>query len=277
MVFRLALLGAAGLLSHLAVPAPGIAQGKYAEVNDLRMYYQIHGEGAPLLLLHGGTSTIDGTFSEQLPFFAAHRRIIAVEQMGHGRTADSPSRPFSYQQMADDTAALLRQLGSGRVDIVGHSDGGNVGLQLAIRHPELVRRVAVSGAIVSRTGMDLDAMEWVRTSDPYDWPVESRKRYEELSPDGPEHWPIVLERLKKMWLGFEDWPVEDLQRITAPVLVIGGDHDVPVEHLVEMFRTIPRARLLVLPGTDHETLRGRAGWLNPILQSFFAEVMSEAR
>lgn len=261
-----------GLLSN---PERCLAEGRWTEVGDLRMYFEIFGEdneGPPLLLLHGGTSTIELSYARQIAFFSKHRRVLAVEQMGHGRTADLPGRPFSYRQMADDTARLLRQLRWPAADVIGHSDGANVGLQLALRHPDRVRKVAVSGATSSPDVMDAATVEWLRGAEADAWPAEVREAYARLSPDGAEHWPVVLERMKKMWLEFEPFPPEDLARIEAPVLLIGGDGDVPVEHVTEMFRAIPKARLLILPGTGHETFQNRSEWLHPILREFFDEV-----
>lgn len=260
----------------LWTPRPGFALGRVAEVGDLRMFYEVFGEeneGPPLLLLHGGTSNIELSYSLQIAFFSGHRRVLAVEQMGHGRTADLPGRPFSYRQMADDTAQLLHQLEWPAVDVIGFSDGANIGLQLALRHPERVRKVAVSGATSSPAVMDSATVEWLRAADADDWPADIREAYARLSPDGAEHWPVALERMKKMWLEFEPFSPQDLARIKAPALLIGGDSDVPVEHVTEMFRAIPRARLLILPGTGHETFQSRSEWLHPILQEFFAEPM----
>ena len=126
------------------------AAGGYASVNGLNMYYEIHGSGEPLVILHGGMSTI-GAFYRILPALAKSRQIIAVEQQGHGHTADI-DRPFSFEQMADDTAALLPQLGVKKADVFGYSDGGMVALEMAIRHPELIRKLAISSAVYNMDG-----------------------------------------------------------------------------------------------------------------------------
>ncbi len=212
------------LLVCLSTPEQTLAEGRLAEVGDLRMYFEVFGaenEGPPLLLLHGGTSTIELSYARQISFFSEHRRVLAVEQMGHGRTADLPDRPFGYRQMADDTAKLLRQLQWPAVDVIGHSDGANVGLQLALRHPDRVRKVAVSGATSSPDVMDAAIVEWLRAAEADDWPTAVREAYARLSPDGAEHWPVVLERMKTMWLEFEPFAPEELARIEAPVLLIG--------------------------------------------------------
>src|SRR5438093_13062578 len=124
--------------------------GGYAAVDGLAMYYEVHGSGDPLVMLHGGLSTV-GEFHGIVPTLAQRRRVIAVERQGHGRTADI-ERPFSFEQWADDTAALLRHLGVGPADVFGYSVGGTVALELAVRHPELVRKLALSAAVYSMDG-----------------------------------------------------------------------------------------------------------------------------
>jgi pimeloyl-ACP methyl ester carboxylesterase len=125
----------------------------YAPVNGLEMYYEIHGpaEGTPLVLLHGGGSTIETSFGALLPALARTRRVIAVEQQGHGHTADV-ERPFSFEQSADDTAALLHHLGVARADFFGYSNGGSIALKIAMRHPKLVRRIVAQSAMYKRDG-----------------------------------------------------------------------------------------------------------------------------
>lgn len=129
----------------------GTSKGDYAEVNGLNMYYEIHGTGRPLVLLHGAYMTIDA-MGEVLPRLAETRQVVAVEQQGHGRTADI-DRPITYEQMADDTAALLRHLGIDGADVFGFSMGGGVALQLAIRHPDLLRKLVVASASYTSDGM----------------------------------------------------------------------------------------------------------------------------
>jgi pimeloyl-ACP methyl ester carboxylesterase len=119
------------------------AKSGYAPVNGLSMYYEIHGTGRPLVLLHGGGSTIDTSFGEVLPSFAKTRQVIAFEQQGHGHTADV-DRPFTFEQSADDAASLLRFLEIERADFFGYSNGGNIALQIGIRHPRVVRKLIMA-------------------------------------------------------------------------------------------------------------------------------------
>jgi len=139
-----------------AMPGSDVRTG-YESIGDLDMYYEIHGAGAPLVLLHGAYMTID-TMGPILSGLADKRQVIAVEQQGHGRTADV-DRPITYEQMADDTAALVRSLEIGSADFVGYSMGGGIALQLAIRHPELVRKLVIASASFTSDGMHAIALE----------------------------------------------------------------------------------------------------------------------
>ena len=153
----------------------------YAAVNRLNMYYEVHGEGPPLLLLHGGTGSIPAKW---IPFFSTQFRVIAMEQMGHGRTADVTDRPFRCHDMAEDTVELMRQLEIESAVVVGFSDGGIIGLDMAIHHPERVTKLVVTGANSRTDGYTGKHWEAVN-ADPDDWPVS--EAYGRLSPDGVEH------------------------------------------------------------------------------------------
>jgi pimeloyl-ACP methyl ester carboxylesterase len=225
--------------------------GSYAEVNGLRLYYEIHGEGAPLFLLNGGTASIELP-SMAIPFFAREFQVIAVEQMGHGRTADAMDREFHYHDMAEDTVELMRQLEIDSAFVFGLSDGGIVGFDIAMHHPERVRKLAVTGSNFRTDGYVEGVFDWLVTVTPEDWPADFRKVYERLSPDGPSHWPIVLKRLQDMWSVEPDYTLEQMASIKAPTLIIVGDRDlIAPEHVVEMFRTISDAQLCVIPNAGH--------------------------
>ena len=219
----------------------------YAAVNGLNMYYEVHGDGPPLLLLHGGTGSIPEPW---IPFFSPRFRVVAPEFMGHGRTGDALDRPFHYHDLAEDMVELIRQLEIESVVIVGYSDGGIIGLDLAINHPILVSRLVTTGANARVDGYTEDNVEWVRTFDPDEEPVPAA--YGRLSPDGAEHWPALLRRLRPMWTTEPAFGSDSLQRITAPTLLVVGDRDIiRLEHAVEMYRTLPHAQLCVVPNTGH--------------------------
>jgi pimeloyl-ACP methyl ester carboxylesterase len=230
------------------------AKGKCATVNGLKMYYKIHGTGKPLVLLHGafGWATV-------YPTLARNRQVIAVELQGHGHTADI-DRPLTYEQMADDTAALLKELKIEQADFFGYSMGGNVGLAVAIRHPKLVRKLAINGSNAGKIAdaYDPDAFKQF-SSLPADFaPPMLKDPYDKVAP-APKQWPTLVAKVKTMGLEFKGFAPEDLKSIKAHVLVTLGDHDVVrVEHAVEMFRLIPDSQLAVFPGADHFLL-----WQNP--------------
>jgi pimeloyl-ACP methyl ester carboxylesterase len=228
--------------------------GGYADVNGLRMYYEVHGEGPPLLLLHGGTCSIERP-PMGIPVFSGEFLVIAPEQMGHGRTPDATDRAFHYHDMAEDTLELLRQLKVDTASIIGLSDGGMVGLDMAIHHPDRVTRLAITGANYRTDGYSEEMLQWLLSVKPKDWPQDFREDHARLSPDGPSHWPVVLERLQAMWAVEPNYTDEQMASIKAPTLVIAGDRDmITAEHSVALFRAIPDAQLCVLPNTGHGAL-----------------------
>ena len=248
------------------------AFGEYAQVHGFKMYYEVHGQGRPVVLLHGGMNTIATSFAKQIPVLARNHRVIAIEQMAHGHTADVPGRPLTYEAMAEHTAALLVQLGVRHADLIGWSDGGQIALRLAFTHPELIRRVIASGvgfgatpAVAKDLGPEKDFGKLAAG-----WFPEGYAAYKRVSPDGPGHWQIVAVKGRAMWSaptwGFR---ATDLAKIKLPVLIVAGDHDlVSLEVTSRMVRAIPKAQLLILPGTGHNTFQDRPTWLNPILLDF---------
>jgi len=245
-------------------PAPGPVRA-YAEVNGLHMYYEIHGQGRPILLLHGGIGGLS-FWSKTLPALAKEHRVIAPEQMGHGRTADLPSRQFSYPQMAEDTAALLAQLGVESVDVVGMSDGGIVGYLLAINHPSVVRRLVTSGANVDDEGLPPPKTGEVT---PEQVPKMFRDDYEKLSPDGPQHYVAFINRVAAMWRKYPYVERSKLAGIRCPTLIILGDHDFfPVEVGQHIAHAIPGDQLMVVPGAGHGTFIQRPELVNLAVLQF---------
>lgn len=249
--------------------------GRYAEVNGLRMYHEVHGdlhrEVPPLLLLHGGFSDLHDTFGDLLPAFAATRPVIGVEQQGHGHTADI-DRAMTFAQMADDTAALLRHLGVDRADVFGYSDGGVVGLGLAIRHPDLVRKLAIAGAQTANHGLDPEVLGFLEAATVDDFDV-MREAYEAVAPH-PAHWPELVRKANAATLTFPGWTEEEVRGITTPTLVMIGDADIiRPEHAVETFRLLAHGQLAVLPGTDHVALIHRIDWLRSMITDFLAAPM----
>jgi pimeloyl-ACP methyl ester carboxylesterase len=262
---------AANLLTGNAMsdgPSKPDARGKYAEVNGLRMYYEDHGAGGvPLVLMHGGGSTIETSFGKVLGGYARTRRVIAFEQQGHGRTADV-DRPFSFEQSAEDAVALLGSLGIERADFLGYSNGGHIAIEVALRRPEVVRKLVIESAMFDRSGSAPGFWESFKTAKLEDMPAELREAYVRVAPR-PEDLPVYFAKSVRRMAEFKGWTPEQIRSIKAPTLVLVGDADiVHPEHAAAMFRLLPRGQLAVLPGVDHMTIVDRADLLLAIVPPF---------
>ncbi|MFI5502610.1 alpha/beta fold hydrolase [Nocardia asteroides] len=271
-----------------AAPNPGA----YAEVNGLRMYYERHGvatDQPPLVLLHGALSGIGTDFGELIPELSRTREVIAIEQQAHGRTADI-DRPLRTPQMADDTVALLAQLGIRRADILGYSMGAGVALDITLRHPELVRKqILLSGGLGAEAmhpglmeGMDELKPEHLHGSTFHTDYLKNAPR--------PEDFPRLVARVLDHDLnGMPSVSPEAARTVEAPTLTIIGDSDiVRPEHSVEMFRLfgggimgdtpagLPNAQLAILPGTSHITAPHRPELLLPMIPAFLDAPVEDA-
>lgn len=242
----------------------GAKQHGYAPINGLQMYYEIHGTGEPLLLLHGGFYPIE-FWGPLLPALAEHHQVIAPELQGHGRTADI-DRPFSYEQFADDAAALLAHLGIARADVLGYSMGAGAGLQLAMRHPEQVRRLVLLSPHYRADGYYPESMAAIATITPELFaggPVEAI--YQRVAPR-PDALETLIEKMKALEGGDYAWPEEAIAAIPAPALLIIADSDgVRPEHAIDLFRLfgggvpgdlagLPPSQLAIVPGKTHVSL-----------------------
>jgi pimeloyl-ACP methyl ester carboxylesterase len=240
-------------------------KGQYADVNGLKMYYEIHGTGRPLVWLHGAFGGADVH-----PNLARDRQVIAVELQGHGHTADI-DRPLTYEQMADDVAALLQHLKIEQADIFGYSMGGTVALAIAIRHPEVVRKVAINGSYYGKLEEAFGPESFRQFQNlpaPADFPPPVKDAYAKVAPD-PKHWPTLVAKVKKLGLEFKGFSREDMKSIKAPVLITVGDRDfVRLEHAVAMYRLIPNAQLAVFPGADHFLIDQGPEKLFPTIAAF---------
>jgi pimeloyl-ACP methyl ester carboxylesterase len=259
----------------------------YIPVNGLEMYYEIHGSGRPLVLLHGNLSTIGTSFGKVLPQLASTRRIIAVEQQGHGHTADI-DRPFSIEQWAQDTTALLRHLGIEQADFFGYSSGGAVALEIALRSPALVRKLVwAGGTSYRRDGLYPELLKGFEAMKPEDLDGSPfQQAYASIAPH-PEQWHRLVAKIADLDRRTQGWSRETIASVKAPALLIIGDSDiVRPEHVVEMFRLLgggvvgdlvglPRSQLAVLPGTTHVTLTDRAEWLTSMITAFLDAPMGD--
>ena len=235
--------------SHAAIPSKDWYR---ASIHGHKIYYAMRGVGSTLLLLHGGGDSGEHSFSRQLDVFSERYHIVAPDQVGQGRTPDVKG-PLSYTAMMEDTVALLQKLGLKHVDVVGFSDGGILALMLAVRHPELVRRLVISGVNIAPEGLNSQDLDELRASQ-----IPKPK--------------TIDEKLAHLWLTSptdKELNVGLLATIAQPVLLISGDRDaITLEHTLTIFHALAQAELCVLPGTDHATFSGRSEWLNPIITAF---------
>lgn len=244
-------------------------QSEYVQGGVLQMYCETQGHGRPLLLLHAGMATIETSFEKSRPVLAKRWMTIAVEQQGHGHTADI-DRPLAYEQMVEDTATLLRQKKIANADVFGWSDGGIVALGLAARHPDLVRKVATIGSGYNTDAWKPDFKQRQAAMKPDNGHTLSfRDAYRNVAPK-PEDWPLLIHKVKAMWVGFKGWSDAEMRLLKAPLMVMLGDDDfIRPEHALELFRMVPSGRLAILPGSDHSAPVTRSDWVTAMLVDFF--------
>jgi pimeloyl-ACP methyl ester carboxylesterase len=247
----------------------------YANINGIKMYYEIHGTGQPLVLIHGGGSTINTNFGKLLPILAKTHQVIALELQAHGRTSDR-STPESFEQDADDVAELLKQLNIGNADIFGFSNGASTTMRLAIRHPEKVRRLVIASTFYKKSGAPAGFWEGMKNAQFSDMPQVYKDGFLKVNND-PNALLNMFNRDVERMQGFKDWKPEDIRSIHVPALVVVGDQDLPsAEHAVEMYRLLPKGRLAIIPGT-HGSFIGEAMSSNPEskVPELFAALMDE--
>jgi pimeloyl-ACP methyl ester carboxylesterase len=251
--------------------------GHYIQANGLNIYYEEHGQGKPLLLIHGGTVTAE-SWQPYLAAFAEHYRVITPDSRGHGRTSN-PTGIMSYRLLADDMAAFVQALGLHKPLIFGYSDGGQVALEIGMRYPDLPQALIVGATwfkfnetysawvqnlFGDRQSPDLDTEKFERENP--DWTGWLRQVY------GPDNWKTALKQLKPMWTTPLNYTSNDFVQVVAPTLVLVGDRDdfIPVEEASEMYRLLPNAELAVLPGADHLAAFTKA----PLAQALVLDFLS---
>lgn len=221
--------------------------GQYARINGLNMYYEIHGSGFPLVLVHGGGSTITTTFGRILPALAREHMVIAVELQAHGHTTDI-DRPLSFKQDADDIAGLLKELKIASADVFGFSNGASTTLELAIRHPAQVRKIVVASTFYKRAGAYPWFWEMMQSPSFEQMPPVYKEAFAAINPDKEALHQMYRRDVARMQ-AFPDISDADMKSIGARTLIIAGDKDVvQPEHAVEMYRLIPQAQLAIFPG-----------------------------
>jgi pimeloyl-ACP methyl ester carboxylesterase len=229
--------------------------GNYIDVNDIKVYYEVYGEGEPLLLLHGNSGSIEN-FTYQIPELSKHFKVIAIDSRAQGRSSDS-DQEISYALMASDMSELIDKLNLGKVNIVGWSDGGNIGLELTYTYPEKILKVITFGANYSHENfwalpddvtMDSNDPLIVQTS-----PMMQKysTAAERLSPN-KERLPIIKKKLEALMEKYPNFTLDQLKTIKVPFMIVVGDHDViNIDHTVSLFKNLPKAQLFVVPGASH--------------------------
>jgi pimeloyl-ACP methyl ester carboxylesterase len=238
----------------------------YAPVNGLRLYYETHGSGRPLVLLHGGLMTIDLNFGPLLELLAASRQVIAVELQGHGHTADT-DRPMTIEALAGDVVALLDHLQISEADLFGFSLGGVVAYAIALGAPSRVGKLIVASADAHRPpGRESAPLDEDRLPTPADFQA-MRDAYDAVAPD-PAHFDELAAKTSAMVHQFPGW-TDELRSLQAPTLLIFGDRDFsPLPDVVETFGLLPNAQLAVLPATTHVGLTRRPSLVFALITLF---------
>lgn len=235
--------------------------GSYIRANGLEIYYQEHGSGRALLLIHGGALTGD-SWQPYRAALAEHYRVITPDSRGHGRT-HNPAGSLSFGLLADDLAALVRALDLQQPLICGYSDGGQIALEIGMRYPDLPQALIIGGAYSEITPT---SRAWVRSilGDAQSPDVDSERLEREHGDfaamlqqlHGPAGWQALLKHIKPMWNAALNYSADDFARVVAPTLVLLGDRDdfVPLEAGIELYRRLPNAECAVIPGADHSDL-----------------------
>jgi len=252
----------------------------FAAVNGLKMYYEIHGQGRPLLLLHGAYMTIEGPFRQLISQFKDRYQVIVPELQAHGRTADI-DREITYEALADDMSEFLKYLKLDSVNILAYSMGSEVALQLAIRHPEKVKKIALISGSYSSEGLQPVFLPLVPQITPEMFNGSPFKiQYDSLAPK--PNFPTLVEKLKRLDLKQFNWE-KDYVKIKQPILLVFGDSDITtIDHIRDMFKKLggnvagdlqplPAIQLAILPGTSHMGMLSKLDWIQPLADSFLTD------
>lgn len=254
----------------VAVAAPAVAAllfgGHYLNLRGLRVYYEEHGEGPALILLHGGTGN-GSQFAKQVPAFETRYHVIVPDARAQGRTGDLPG-PLTYAQEGEDVVALMDALHLRTASIVGWSDGGVAGLEVAAHHPERVTHLVAIGANTRSDGVEPWALAWLKTATPDSLGPETEKAYRARAPD-PGHYREAMAKLLAMWAKDSDLTPELLSHIRAKTLIVAGEHDlVRRDHTEEFAKSIPGATVWIVPGAEHDVMIAHADLVNPKVIEF---------
>lgn len=233
--------------THNALSSP---QGKYIQVGDISMYLEDQGKGEPIIFLHGGMGSAT-SWENQVEFFSKKYRVITPESRGQARTSDSKSA-LTYHLMAEDTVRLMDALKITSAYIVGWSDGGNIGIDMAIHHPDRVKKLVAYGANINPAGLQNHFLHYLRTVSPEKMQRDNGSNYLALSTT-PEHLPVIAEKIRVMWLAEPKFSAAELAKITSPTLIMDGEQEelIRPDHAKEIAAAIPNAKLIMLPNVGH--------------------------
>jgi pimeloyl-ACP methyl ester carboxylesterase len=235
------------------------AVGKYYNIRGFKMYTEVYGQGQPLLFIHGNGGAINN-FTKNIPYFSTKYKVIIADSRAHGKSAD-PGDSLSYEMMADDYAALLDAMKIDSTYVVGWSDGGINGILMAIRHPEKVKKLAITGANLRPDSTAVPQAVWDMVTPTYE-ELKNKPDKNEMEKNGF--------KLLRLLVDNPHIPLTDLQKISCPTLVIGGDHDViKEEHTMEIYKNIPNAYLWILPNSGHSTPVVYSNEFNTKVAAFF--------
>ncbi|MBS1633081.1 MAG: alpha/beta hydrolase [Bacteroidetes bacterium] len=233
----------------------------YSDVNGIKMYYEQYGKGKPLVLIHGGGSTIQTTFGRIIPLFSKERKLICVELQAHGRSGDR-NTPISFEQDADDVATLLKNLNIDKADIFGFSNGGNTALQIAIRHSGICKKIIAGSVLLKRNGALPQFWDFIKNGTCDQMPQPYKEAFLKVNPDNKKLLTMYQKCADRV-INLKDFSDDQVRSIKSPVLLINGDRDVATaEHIVAMSELIPDCKLAIIPG-GHGAYIGEITTLKP--------------
>ncbi len=238
----------------------------YIKFSDVKIYYEIYGSGQPLLLLHGGLTSVESWFA-QLPYLSRNFKVYVIDMRGHGRSTIG-SQIFTYELLANDVVHVMDHLDIAKVDIVGWSDGGNVGLRLAIDYPDRIRKLVAISSNYHPVGLTNNALKNIEASTPADHSFISRCIFKLVAPD-PNTWNSLWKQVTTMWANYPQLTRLDLERIIAPTLLIQGENDlITKEHFLEMVESVPDAKMQIIPDVDHNVLQQKPKIIIDAIENF---------
>lgn len=270
------LLGLAGCAHNKTQSADSLEPSKktgYLSVNGIEMYYEVVGAGDPLVLIHGGGSSINVSFGKAISELAKNHQVIAIDEQGHGRTKDF-DRPLTFENTAGDVAEVLKQLKIEKADVMGFSNGATTALYFAIRHPKMVRKLVLSSPLYRRDGASPAFWDMMKQGSLETMPQELKDAYVRIAPN-PTNLKKMYEKDRDRMLNFKDIPNKAIQKVNVPTLVMVTDQDVPtLDHATKLIKLLPKGRLVVFPGT-HDNFLGDVSPAKPEMTRSVLTVIEE--